>query len=224
MKAALNTKGSAGPSGMDTELYRRMLCSKNFNAAGKALREEIASLAKNVLTTSYHPLLIEPYVASRLNPLDKNPGIRPIGVGEVLRRIIGKVISRHSNSEIKEAAGPRQTCANHGEGAEAAIHAMRQMSESDDTDAVLLIDATNAFNCMNRSVAPHNIRITCPIISKYLINTYRHPSKLFVAGGGVILSKEGTTQGDPLAMPWYSLNTVNIINYLRIEDPQVRQV
>ena len=27
-KAALNTKGAAGPSGMDAELYRRILCSK----------------------------------------------------------------------------------------------------------------------------------------------------------------------------------------------------
>ena len=176
------------------------------------------------MTTSYHPSLVEPYVASRLIPLDKNPGIRPIGVGEVLRRIIGKVISHHSKNEIKEAAGPLQPCANHGAGAEAAIHAMRQMFESDDTDAILLIDATNAFNCMNGSVALHNIRITCPIISKYLINTYRHPSKLFVAGGGVILSKEGTTQGDPLAMPWYSLNSISIITHLRIEDPQVKQV
>ena len=90
---------------------------------------------------------------------------------------------------------------------------MRHMFESDDIDAVLLIDATNAFSCMNRSVALHKIRITCPIISKYLINTYCHPSKLFVAGGGVILSKEGTTQGDLLAMPWYSLNYVSIIKH-----------
>ena len=31
----------------------------------------------------------------------------------------------------------------------------------------------------------------------YLINTYRYPSKLFIAGGDEILSREGTTQGDP---------------------------
>ena len=149
MNAALNTKGSAGPSGMDAELYRRILCSKNFNASGKALREEIASLTKNLLTTSYHPILLEPYVASRLIPLDKNPGIRPIGVGEILRRIVGKIVSRHAAMEIKEAAGPLQTCANHGAGAEAAIHAMKNLFDSDETDAVLLIKEVE-LPCSNR--------------------------------------------------------------------------
>ena len=67
MKAAMNTKGSAGPSGMDAELYRRMLVSRNFSAAGKEMREEIALLTKNL-----HPKLLEPLVASRLIPLDKN--------------------------------------------------------------------------------------------------------------------------------------------------------
>ena len=37
--AATKTKGSAGPSGMDAELYRRILCSKNFKAEDKALIE-----------------------------------------------------------------------------------------------------------------------------------------------------------------------------------------
>ena len=47
--SALKTKGSAGPSGMDAELYRRILCSKNFAAEGKTLREEIASFTRNLL-------------------------------------------------------------------------------------------------------------------------------------------------------------------------------
>ena len=49
----------------------------------------------------------------RLIPLDKNPGVRPTGVGEVLRRIIGKTISAMFKEEIKEAAGPLQVCAGH---------------------------------------------------------------------------------------------------------------
>ena len=34
MKTALQSKGAAGPSCLDSELMRRMLCSKNFSAAG----------------------------------------------------------------------------------------------------------------------------------------------------------------------------------------------
>ena len=37
--AATKTKGSAGPSGMDAELYRRILCSKNIKAKGKVWGE-----------------------------------------------------------------------------------------------------------------------------------------------------------------------------------------
>ena len=35
--SASKTKGSAGPSGMDAELYKRILCSKNFKTEGKIL-------------------------------------------------------------------------------------------------------------------------------------------------------------------------------------------
>ena len=106
--STLKTKGSAGPSGMDAELYRRILCSKNFAAEGKTLREEIATLTRNLFTFNYHPSLLEGYSACRLIPLDKNPGVRPIGVGEVLHRIIDKTISAMFKEEIKEAAGPLQ--------------------------------------------------------------------------------------------------------------------
>ena len=61
-KAAMRTRGSAGPSGMDAELYQRILCSKNFNTEGKILREEIATMTRNLLTFSYHPSLLESYV------------------------------------------------------------------------------------------------------------------------------------------------------------------
>lgn len=45
LKASLRTKGCAGPSGMDSDIYRRILCSKNFSIEGKELREEIARMA-----------------------------------------------------------------------------------------------------------------------------------------------------------------------------------
>ena len=56
------------------------------------------------------------------------------------------------------------------------------------------------------------------------MNTYRSRSRLFVCGGGEILSQEGTTQGDPLAMPWYSVNTSIMIQNLRVHCSMVKQV
>ena len=36
-------------------------------------------------------------------------------------------------------------------------------------------------------------------------------SRLFITGGAEIQSQEGTTQGDPLAMAWYSIATSLLI-------------
>ena len=42
------------------------------------------------------------FLACRLISLDKNPGLRPIGVGEVLRRIAGKVVMKVMKKDIKK--------------------------------------------------------------------------------------------------------------------------
>ena len=82
---------------------------------------------------------------------------------------------------------------------------MHTIFETDDTDAVLLIDVLNAFNALNRAAALHNINLLCPIIATYAINTYRRePARLFVIGGKEIVSAEGTSQGDALATGLYA--------------------
>ena len=80
-------------------------------------------------------------------------------------------------------------------GIKAAVHAVQSAFESDENEAVLLADASNAFNSLNRQVALHNIQRICPSLATILINTYRAPTELFV-DGDTILSQEGTTQGD----------------------------
>jgi hypothetical protein len=143
-------------------------------------------------------------MSCRLMALDKNPGVRPIGIGEVVRRIIAKSILSVVSADIQDAAGSIQLCAGQKAGAEAAVHAMNHTFNDQDCEAVLLVDASNAFNFLNRQVALRNIRALCPSIATALINTYRKEAELFVDGSS-IFSQEGTTQGDPLAMPMYAI-------------------
>ena len=87
-------------------------------------------------------------------PLDKGAGqVRPIGVGEVLKRITTKCGTKVLKQDVIEARGPLQLCVGHKSGSEAEIHAVHNIFEADETDAVLLIDATNAFNFLNRAAA-----------------------------------------------------------------------
>lgn len=107
------------------------------------------------------------------------------------RRIIAKAILMITRDDILDVAGSLQLCAGQIAGTEAAIHAVRSRFESEDCEALLLVDASNAFNTLNRQTALRNIRSLCPSLATVLINTYRVESDLFV-DGDVIKSSEGT--------------------------------
>ena len=103
--------------------------------------------------------------------------------------------------DFQEAAGALQVFAGQQAGCEAAVHAVRMIYEEPSNEAVLLLDATNAFNTLNRNAALSNVNKKCPPLAKVLINTYRHNPQLYV-DYKTLLSKEGTTQGDTwLCMP-----------------------
>ena len=88
-KAASLTKGAGGASHLDGDQFRHILPSKKFKTEAKELREQIAVLARTLASTLVDPKSIKALTTCRLIPLNKNPGVRPIGVGEVLRRIMG---------------------------------------------------------------------------------------------------------------------------------------
>ena len=176
----LRMEGVAGPSGLDAASWKRLRTS--FKGASTDLCESLAATARRICTCFVDPRGLSAFVACRLVALDKCPGVRPIGIGETARRLIGRAIARLLRDDIQTAAGPLQLCAGYQSGCEAAVHAMRQVFESPSTEAVLLVDATNAFNVLNRQVALRNIRHLCPPLSKILINTYREDVRLFIDG------------------------------------------
>ena len=210
-RAAMRTKGGAGPSNMDAEGWKRMLTSNNFGTSPSDLCKAITEAVKKLSSKKETSNTLEAFLASRLIPLDKNPGLRPIGIGEVLRRIIGKALVQVIREEIVTSVGSLQVCAGQEAGSEAAVHAMHDIFNEEESEAVLLIDATNAFNIFNRKVFLHNISIVCPVIGIFVINCYSRPTRLFVIGGSEIKSSEGTTQGDPVAMVVYATAIIPLL-------------
>ena len=101
--------------------------------------------------------------------------VRPIGVVDTARRIISKAVLAIVGPDIQDASGCQQLCGGQIAGIEAAVHATRAAFESEESQAALLVDATNFYkinNTLNRQLALHNIRRLCPPIATILINSY----------------------------------------------------
>lgn len=207
---ALKCQGAAGLSGLDAICWRR-LCS-SFRGASSNLCHALALVARRLCTSFVDPKSLSAFVACRLIALDKNPGVRPIGIHSC-RRIISKAILTVLGQDVIDAVGPLQLCAGQDSGCEAAVHSIRQLFSNSSFEALPLVDAENAFNSLNREITLRNALHLCPSLVRVLVNTYRIPVNLFI-DGEVIQSFEGTTQGDPLAMAMYALGIAPLINHM----------
>ena len=72
-------------------------------------------------------------------------------------------------NDVSIAAGALQLCAGQPSGCEAAVHAVRNIFEEEECDAVILVHASNAFNSINRKAMLHNIGILCPTMKIFAI-------------------------------------------------------
>ena len=97
-----------------------------------------------------------------------------------------------------DVTGCQQLCAGQKSSCEVIVH---------EVEGVL------AFNSLNRELALCSILHLCPSFGRLTTNTYRFDCSLFI-DGDCIFSREGTTQGDPLAMSMFAVATVPLIQQL----------
>ena len=71
-------------------------------------------------------------------------------------------------------------CAGQKSGSDTSAHTMRNFYKQEETEAVIFVDAANAFNNINRKVLFHNINILCLFVSNYILNCYGIPACLFI--------------------------------------------
>ena len=101
-KKAVKTQGGAGPSGLNAKHWRTILSKKKFGDVATDLGKTIANLIRKLATKQCSN--IDALTARRLIPLDKKPGVRPIGIGETLMRIVGKCIMEIVKDDVKKSS------------------------------------------------------------------------------------------------------------------------
>jgi hypothetical protein len=111
-----------GPGSLDSSSWCAMLL--HFGSDSEKLREAVARLLEHVANGILPWEELRALCANRLVPLDKKPGVRPIGVGHVLKRVLAKCMLALTKADIEEVCGNEQLCAGASNGTEAAIHAM----------------------------------------------------------------------------------------------------
>ena len=163
LRAASITKGGSGPSGLYADGWRQILTSTSFGIASTDLRKSVADFIKKLCSKriNIENKSLEAVIACRLIPLNKNPG-----------RIAGKIVMKIFKKDVMHAAVPLQVCAGQETGAEATIRTMYDIYNDEHSETVLLVDAENAFNSINRNAMIHNISVVCPAIATYVSNCF----------------------------------------------------
>ena len=116
--------------------------------------------------------------------------------------------------DVQTGVGNLQLCGGHVGGCEVGVHAVVELFNEEDTEGVIQIDASNAFNSINRKIILHNSKAICPEMPTYIYNSYCAPARLFIVGGEEISSSEGTTQGEPIAMAAYGIGLTPLLDVL----------
>ncbi|KAL7477563.1 hypothetical protein ACHAW6_003395, partial [Cyclotella cf. meneghiniana] len=116
--------GSAGCSGMTAKTLKNMLLC--HGRASADLQDELTAWATWLANTSPPWASYRAMRQGRLVVLDKQPGIRPLGIGETWMRAVSKLVLAQCGTDGKEACGNSQLCAGLEAGIEGAIRAATQ--------------------------------------------------------------------------------------------------
>ena len=101
---------------------------------------------------------------------------------------------------------------------------MGNIFKDNETEAVSLVDASNALTLLNHLVALHKVQVLCPQFSPILINTYREISRMVFLEKNEIMSREDATQGDNLEMSFYAIGITPLLRSLKIKFPDIKQI
>ena len=152
----------------------------------------------------------------------KGGGVRPIAVGEVLRRLTSKCVCRAVQADAIRILSPLQVGVGLPVGCEAIVHAVTSVQEDlfipSNNCCTLLVDFSNAFNSVDRRSIFRVVRALIPSMAAWLECCYGSQPLLHM-GEHTILSCCGVQQGDPLGPLGFALALHPIIEKIKVDVP-----
>ena len=135
----------------------------------------------------------------------------PVAVGEVLRRIVSKVLSNLPCMRLAAADMEPTQCGLHMPGAceligqTTSLFVNTLFQEHPEGDwAVLQVDLSNAFNCVSRTHMLQAFKSRCPEAAHWMATSYGAPALLF-SGSQIMMSTSGVQQGDNMGPAGFCL-------------------
>lgn len=177
-------------------------------AHGDEVATHLAAVVQ-LLVSGQALLELAPHLAGAcLHALPKGPAdVRPIAVGETLRRLASKSLCVSFREDARQWLSPMQVGVGVPMGAEAAVHTTRQWLHRNSGNAIKVfvkLDFTNAFNTVDRAHLLREVRLRLPGLACWAEWCYSHHSRLLFQGTA-ISSEAGVQQGDPLGPLLFAL-------------------
>eukprot|EP00731_Ephydatia_muelleri_P001362 Em0001g1362a len=180
----------------------------------------------NLLSSGKAPTSVSTFLAGgSLTALNKFkpgclPDVRPIAVGEALRRLTGKCLCSLIKYNASEFFQPLQFGVACASGSEKVVHGLRACMDKhweDDDFAVVKVDMRNAFNLVSRQVILDECALHFPELLPWATWCYAaHP--LLWHPMGRIFSETGVQQVDPLGLLLFALVLQKILNAIDADD------
>eukprot|EP00731_Ephydatia_muelleri_P034186 Em0050g4a len=191
---------------------------------GASLREVV-----NLLASGRAPVGVAKFLAGGSlialvkNKPDSPPDVRPIAVGEVLRRLASKCLCRLSKAKAAEFFEGHQVGVACPGGSELIVHGLRDCIEShwnDEDFVVLKIDFQNAFNMVSRQGLLDECLLHFPELMPWASWCYGQHPKLFYSMG-TLSSETGVQQGDPLGPLFFCLVLQKLVGTIATDEVSI---
>jgi Reverse transcriptase (RNA-dependent DNA polymerase) len=210
----LDKDTAPGTSGMTMAYFMVLFGGRSIRSDGSvcpptAEQVLLTSLYNKVLTNSTTELVRTVLTGSRVVIIPKkgNSAVsvgRPLGIGEILYRVLGKIVSTIVGKKLADVMSPLQMAVGVKDSCIIMARVLQQLY--DDGFAIIALDLENAFNTVRRRRIYDACRELAPELLGILRFSYADKSELRDSHGEFVRWCEtGVRQGDPLSMLFFCL-------------------